>query len=48
MSIDEWAEAFKVYAPFETVLSEMTFDKYRIFGGTSRILPGFSEVPNEN
>ncbi len=45
MLISEWGEAFKVYAPFETLLNEMRFEKYHIFGSTSRILPGFIEVP---
>ena len=30
--IHEWGESFKVYAPFETILNEMRFEKYRIFG----------------
>jgi VWFA-related protein len=47
MAIDEWAEHFKVYGPFETLLNEMRFEKYRIFGSTSRVLPGFVEVPKE-
>jgi VWFA-related protein len=47
MAINEWGEAFKLYAPFETLLNEMRFEKYRIFGSTSRILPGFVEVPEE-
>jgi len=45
MVIDEWGESFKVYAPFETLLNEMRFEKYHFFGSTSRILPGFVEVP---
>ncbi len=45
MVIDEWGERFKVYAPFETLLNEMRFDQYRIFGGTSTVLPGFVEIP---
>jgi VWFA-related protein len=45
MTVDEWGEGFKVYAPFETLLNEMRFEKYRIFGSTSRMLPGFTEVP---
>jgi len=44
-AIDEWGEGFRIYAPFETLLNEMRFEKYRIFGSTSRILPGFTEVP---
>jgi hypothetical protein len=47
MVIDEWAESFKLYAPFETLLNEMRFEKYRIFGTTSRVLPGFVEVPKD-
>lgn len=45
--IHEWAEGFKVYAPFETILNEMRFEKYRIFGSTSRILPDYTEVPEK-
>jgi VWFA-related protein len=45
ITIHEWGEAFKVYAPFETLLNEMRFEKYHIFGSTSRILPGFVDVP---
>ena len=44
--IHEWGEDFKVYAPFETLLNEMRFEKYHIFGSTSRILPGYTEVPD--
>jgi len=45
--IGEWGESFKVYAPFETLLNEMRFEKYHIFGSTSRILAGFVEVPKD-
>ena len=45
--ISEWGESFKVYAPFETLLNEQRFEKYHIFGSTSRILPGFVEVPKD-
>ncbi len=47
MLIREWGEGFKVYAPFETLLNEMRFDKYRVFGSTSRILPDWSVVPKD-
>jgi hypothetical protein len=47
MVISEWGEGFKVYAPFETLRNEMRFEKYHIFGSTSRMLPGFVEVPND-
>ena len=47
MLIKEWGEGFRVYAPFETLLNEMRFEKYHIFGSTSRILPDFVEVPKD-
>jgi hypothetical protein len=45
--ISEWGESFKLYAPFETLLNEQRFEKYHILGSTSRILPGYVEVPND-
>lgn len=36
-----------VFDQVETLLNEQRFDKYHIFGTTSRILPGFVEVPND-
>ena len=45
MTIEEWGEGLRLYAPFETLLNEMRFEKYRVFGSTSRIVPGFVEVP---
>jgi hypothetical protein len=45
--ISEWGEGFKVYAPFETLLNQQRFEKYHIFGSTSRLLPGFVEVPKD-
>jgi VWFA-related protein len=47
MVIREWGEGFRIYAPYETLLNEMRFEKYHIFGSTSRILPGFVEVPKD-
>jgi VWFA-related protein len=47
MVIEEWGEGFKVYAPFETLLNEMRFEKYHFFGSTSRMLPGFIKVPED-
>ena len=47
VAIDEWGEKLKVYGPFETLLNQMQFAKYHIFGSTSRMLPGFVEVPKK-
>jgi hypothetical protein len=48
VEIQEWGEDFKVYAPFQTLLNDMTFAKYRLFRSSARLLPGFTPVPNEN
>lgn len=42
MDIHEWVENFKLYAPFETKLSDMEYDHYHLFHSTSRMLPGFT------
>jgi hypothetical protein len=42
MNIHEWSENFKVYAPFETILSDMAYEKYHVFHPTARMLPGFT------
>jgi VWFA-related protein len=47
MDIHEWGENFKVYAPFKTILSDMAFAEYRKFNSTSRMLPGFTRVPED-
>ena len=38
--IRQWIENFKAYAPFETKLSDMVYDKYHLFHSTSLMLPG--------
>ncbi len=45
--IAKWGEHFKVYAPFETLLNDMTFEKYHVFHSTARMLPGFTPTPWE-
>jgi VWFA-related protein len=47
MDIHEWGETFKIYAPFETLLNDMVFEKYHKFHSTSRILPGFTPEPED-
>jgi hypothetical protein len=47
MDMVEWTEPFKVYAPFETLLNDMTFGKYHLFHSTARILPGFTPAPQD-
>ncbi len=43
--IAKWGEHFKVYAPFETLLNDMTYEKYHVFHSTARMLPGFTPTP---
>lgn len=45
MDILEWSESYKIYAPFETRLNDVVFDKYHLFQPTVRMLPGFRPVP---
>ena len=47
MDIHEWGEKFKVYAPFETILSDMAYEKYHVFHPTARMLPGFTLEPKD-
>jgi VWFA-related protein len=42
MAIHEWGENFKVYAPFESVLGDMAYEKYHLFRPTARMLPGYT------
>jgi VWFA-related protein len=45
MAIHEWGENFKVYAPFESILSDMAYDRYHLFRPTARMLPGYTPAP---
>jgi VWFA-related protein len=45
-AIDEWGETFRIYGPFETILNDMTFEKYHLFHSNVQILPGFTPTGN--
>jgi VWFA-related protein len=45
MDMHEFSERYKVYAPFETLLNDVVFDKYHLFQPTVRMLPGFRPAP---
>jgi hypothetical protein len=45
MDMYGWSERYKVYAPFETLLNDVVFDKYHLFHPTVRMLPGFRPAP---
>jgi VWFA-related protein len=45
MDMHGWSESYKVYAPFETLLNDVVFDKYHLFHPTVRMLPGFRPAP---
>jgi VWFA-related protein len=40
--LDEWGQSFRIYGPFETILNDMTFEKYHLFHSNVHILPGFT------
>lgn len=44
MSINEWGEGFRVYGPFETLMNDVRFEKYRVFGSTYKILPDWTPI----
>jgi hypothetical protein len=45
VELSEYGEKFKVYAPFETILNDVSYENYHLFRSSSRVLPGFSESP---
>ena len=45
--VREWGESFGVYGRFETILNDVAFEKYHLFRAESKILPGYTNPPNE-
>jgi VWFA-related protein len=43
--LNEWGEKFGVYGRFETILNDVAFGQYHVFRSESRMLPGYSPVP---
>ncbi len=41
-----WDQTLDIYAPYETLLSDITYNDYHRFGSESRMLPGFDVVPD--
>jgi hypothetical protein len=39
---------FFTWGPYETQMNVFTFDKYHLFRGKARLLPGFEQVPDED
>jgi VWFA-related protein len=46
VELSEYGEKFKVYAPFETILNDVTYENYHLFRSSSRVVPGFTESPD--
>ena len=40
-ALHEWGQSFVVYGRYETLLNDVTFTRYHLFGSESTILPGF-------
>ena len=45
---EDWNTSFQTWSPFHTQISEFTFDRYHLFQGEMRILPGFTPVPEKD
>jgi VWFA-related protein len=43
--LNEWGEKFGVYGRFETILNDVAFGQYHLFHSESRMLPGYTPVP---
>jgi VWFA-related protein len=43
--LHEWNMAFGIYGPFETMLNDVAFSNYHLFGSQHRILPDVSPAP---
>jgi hypothetical protein len=41
-----WDQTFDIYAPYETLLNDITYSDYHKFGSEARMLPGFDIVPD--
>jgi VWFA-related protein len=40
--LSDWADFFRSYGPYATMLNDITFDRYHMFRSESRILTGFT------
>lgn len=45
---EDWNTSFQIWGPFDTQISELTFDHYHLLQGEMRILPGFTLVPEND
>jgi VWFA-related protein len=45
--LQAWNVGFQTWGPLTTQINDLSFDHYHKFGGTMRILPGFTEVPEK-
>jgi hypothetical protein len=49
IAMNEWGEKFRIYGPFQTTLSDLSFADYHMFRSQMRILTGGDDVaPLEN
>ncbi|MEA2263392.1 MAG: hypothetical protein QOJ51_6217 [Acidobacteriaceae bacterium] len=47
-TLNFWDQTFDIYAPYETLLNDITYNDYHKFGSEARLLPGFDVVPAPN
>ena len=46
--LTQWGDTLRTFSPFITILNDVTFTNYHKFGSESRMLPGFTPVPDDN
>jgi hypothetical protein len=42
-----FAQSFRVFGPYRTMVNDVTFDDYHMFRGESRLLTGYEAVGDE-
>jgi hypothetical protein len=45
-TLNLWDQTFDIYAPYETLLNDITYNDYHRFGSETRMLQGFDIVPD--
>ena len=45
-AVSLWGQSIEIYAPYETLLNDITYTEYHKFGSETRMLPGYDAVPN--
>jgi hypothetical protein len=44
-NLDLWDQSFTIWGPFETLIEQFTFERYHMYQGSARMLPGYTAEP---